>query len=220
MMIHVLNNSRFFARRVKTTGLWVMVPLIILILQACVPAEVREEKAEAPVVQEKAMQVSVSPSIENRFNQAVKLLQQKETEEATNKAIELLNSVITEEKRLPAPYVNRAIAYLRKNENKLAEENLISALKLEIGHPIANNELGLLYRKAGRFKAARVAYENALRAHPDYLPARINLGVLCDLYMHDFTCALEQYEQYLAYRPDDKNVTIWVADVKQRLASK
>jgi tetratricopeptide (TPR) repeat protein len=83
---------------------------------------------------------------------------------------------------------------------------------------VANNELGLLYRKEGKFNAARTAYENAIQKHPDYLPARKNLGVLCDLYLHDFNCALEQFEGYLELQPDDKTVTIWVADVKRRLA--
>ena len=132
-------------------------------------------------------------------------------------AIPVLNAVIEREKRLPAPYVNIAIAYNKLGDTKAAEENLISALKLDIGHPVANNELGLLYRKKGKFTAARVAYENAIKDHPEYLPAIRNLGVLCDLYMHDFDCALQQFEEYLESKPDDKTVAIWVADVKRRL---
>ena len=41
--------------------------------------------------------------------------------------------------------------------------------------------------------------------------------VLCDLYLHDFNCALEQFEDYLEQVPGDKEVAIWVADVKQRV---
>ncbi len=82
---------------------------------------------------------------------------------------------------------------------------------------MANNELGLLYRKSGKFNAARTAYENAIKDHPEYLPARRNLGVLCDLYLHDYECALRQFVEYLDLKPDDKTVAIWVADVKQRL---
>ena len=128
-----------------------------------------------------------------------------------------MNAVIEREKRLPAPYVNIAIAYNKSGDTEAAEENLISALKLDIGHPVANNELGLLYRKEGKFKAARVAYENAIKNNPEYLPAIRNLGVLCDLYMHDFDCALQQFEEYLELKPGDKTVAIWVADVKRRL---
>jgi Flp pilus assembly protein TadD len=138
-------------------------------------------------------------------------------EEKNSQAVSVLKSVIEREKRLPAPYVNIAIAYNRLGDAKAAEENLISALKLDIGHPVANNELGLLYRKSGKFKAARTAYENAIKEHPEYLPAIKNLGVLCDLYMHDYECALQQFEDYLELEPDDKTVSLWVVDVKRRL---
>lgn len=132
-------------------------------------------------------------------------------------AIEILKAVIEREQRLPAPYVNIAIAYTKTGDAKVAEENLIHALKLDIGHPEANNELGLLYRKAGKFNAARTAYQNAIKEHPDYLPAKRNLGVLCDIYMHDYVCALEQFENYLELSPGDKTVEIWAVDVKNRL---
>jgi tetratricopeptide (TPR) repeat protein len=132
-------------------------------------------------------------------------------------AVELLNTVVQREQRLPAPFVNLAIAQNKLGDKKAAEKNLIKALKLDIGHPVANNELGLLYRKTGKFNAARTAYQNAIKEHPDYLPAKRNLGVLCDLYLHDYDCALEQFEDYLELVPDDKEVVIWVADVKRRI---
>ena len=128
-----------------------------------------------------------------------------------------MKSVIEREKRLPAPYINIAIAYNKIGDTKAAEENLIHALKIDIGQPVANNELGLMYRKEGKFNAARTAYENAIKDNPQYLPAIRNLGVLCDLYLHDFQCALEQFEDYLEQKPDDKAAEIWVADVKRRL---
>jgi len=157
--------------------------------------------------------LDIDSDVEDDFKGAIVLMQ----EDKNAQAVSVLKSVIEREKRLPAPYVNIAIAYNRLGDTKAAEENLISALKLDIGHPVANNELGLLYRKSGKFKAARTAYENAIKEHPEYLPAIRNLGVLCDLYMHDYTCALQQFEDYLELKPDDKTVAIWVVDVKRRL---
>ncbi len=157
--------------------------------------------------------VQVDPDVELDFKGAIALMQQEQYAQA----VVVLKSVVEREQRLPAPFVNLAIAYNKLGDTKAAEENLIRALKLDIGHPVANNELGLLYRKQGRFKAARTAYENAIKEHPDYLPARRNLGVLCDLYLHDYECALEQFEEYIEQKPDDKTVAIWVADVKRRL---
>ncbi len=183
-----------------------------LLLFACAGGEIKDQP-DAIAIKKPMSHVDIDPDVELDFKSAIVLMQQGKYAQA----IPVLNAVIEREKRLPAPYVNVAIAHNKLGDTKAAEENLISALKLDIGHPVANNELGLLYRKKGRFKAARTAYENAIKEHPEYLPAIKNLGVLCDLYMHDFDCALQQFEDYLELKPDDKTVAIWIADVKQRL---
>ncbi len=187
--------------------------LLCVFLFSCAGGDLKQDHDSGAMMNKKSIHVEVDSDVESDFNSAIALLQQEEYAPA----IDILKTVIDREQRLPAPYVNIAIAYNRLGEPKDAELNLISALKLDIGHPIANNELGLLYRKAGKFNAARTAYENAINEHPDYLPAKRNLGVLCDLYMHDFKCALEQFEDYLELKPDDKTAAIWVADIKRRL---
>ena len=190
----------------------IMVLSVLMISCASNTTKVSQE----PVIGEQDEQhIDVDSDVQEDFSKAIVLLQQNNNEQAAV----ILESVIEREKRLPAPYVNLAIAQNRLGDTKAAEQNLISALKIDITHPVANNELGLLYRKEGKFNAARTAYENAIQKHPDYLPARKNLGVLCDLYLHDFNCALEQFEGYLERQPDDKTVAIWVADVKRRLAN-
>ncbi len=188
------------------------VVFVTLLLFACASGEITKETVTVEI-KKSTSYVDIDPDVELDFKKAIVLMQQ----EKYAQAIPVLNTVIEREKRLPAPYVNVAIAHNKLGDIKAAEENLISALKLDIGHPVANNELGLLYRKKGKFKAARTAYENAIKEHPEYLPAIKNLGVLCDLYMHDFDCALQQFEDYLELKPDDKTVVIWVADVKRRI---
>lgn len=190
----------------------ILITTLALVLASCAGQQVQKnEKA----VEKEALSdyVLVDAEVERDFNSAVLLMK----EEQYAQAVAVLKAVVEREQRLPAPYVDLAIAQNKLGDVKAAEENLINALKLDIHHPVANNELGLLYRKQGKFKAAQTAYENAIREHPDYLPARQNLGVLCDLYMHDFECALEQFQEYLDRKPDDKTVAIWVADVKRRL---
>lgn len=184
-----------------------------LLLISCAGGEVKQTDDGVVLIEKKLEHISIDSDVEQDFENAVALMQEGKNAQA----IAVLKTVIEREQRLPAPYVNIAIAYNKLGDVKAAEENLISALKLDIGHPVANNELGLLYRKLGRFKAARTAYENAIKDYPDYLPVKRNLGVLCDLYMHDLNCALEQFENYLEMKPDDKTAAIWVADVKHRL---
>ena len=147
------------------------------------------------------------------FDRAVAMLKDEDYDEA----IALLEKVIGKSPGVTAPYVDIAIAYQRTGRPELAEENLKTALKLFPEHPVACNEYGLLYRRSGRFTEARAMYEKAIARFPDYYPARRNLGIVCDLYLNDPACALEHYEIYSEARPYDKQVKLWVADLRARL---
>lgn len=161
----------------------------------------------------KSQDIAVSSEVQQTFDQALKLLQEKQYDTA----ITLLNNVVEREKRLTAPYINLAMAYRHKGDDKLAEENLLKALAIDKTEPVANNELGIIYRKQGRFKDAKKVYITALTEYPDYLPVIKNLGILCDIYMRDPQCALEQFEKYQQQVPDDKTIKVWIADLKARM---
>ena len=214
--------NRFFinslSREIEMTGIFhkLLVCLLCVSLFSCAGggSKLSTDKADKPETAEGGIvYVNVDPEVEFDYIKALTLLQEGDFKQA----VDILKTVIEREQRLSAPFINIAIAQHKLDDTTAAEENLVKALKLDSSHPIANNELGLLYRKTGKFKEARAAYENAISEHPDYLPAKINLGVLCDLYMHDFECALEQFEDYLELKPDDKTVSIWLVDVKNRL---
>lgn len=158
-------------------------------------------------------QFGVDPKIRGEFNQAVMYLNQQNYPEA----IKLLLAVAGKTSKFSAPYINLGIAYAHTDDMEKAEENLKKALDINNQHPVAQNELGLVYRKTGRYVEARQLYETLLALYPDFLPARKNLGVLCDIYIQDLNCALEQYEEYLRGIPEDEKVKIWVADVKSRM---
>ena len=147
------------------------------------------------------------------FDRAVTLLKNEEYDEA----IALLERVTGMSPGVTAPYVDLAIAYRHTGSLKQAEENLKTALELFPGHPVASNEYGLVYRRTGRFDEARAMYEKALARFPDYYPAHRNLGILCDLYMNDLSCALEHYEIYGEANPSDEQVKLWIADLHARL---
>jgi tetratricopeptide (TPR) repeat protein len=158
-------------------------------------------------------QFGVDPKIRGEFNQAVMYLNQQNYAEA----IKLLLAVAGKTSKFSAPYINLGIAYARTEDLENAEKNLKKALDINNQHPVAQNELGMVYRKTGRYAEARQLYETLLVLYPDFLPARKNLGVLCDIYIQDLNCALEQYEEYLRGIPEDEKVKIWVADVKSRM---
>jgi len=147
------------------------------------------------------------------FERAVTMIKDQDYDTA----IGLLEKVIGNSPGVTAPYVNIAIAYMHIDKPEQAEKHLKTALEMVPEHPVASNEYGLLLRKAGRFAEARTIYEKTLATFPDYYPARRNLGILCDLYLSDEVCALEQYEIYSEAVPGDEQVKIWVADLRARL---
>jgi len=155
----------------------------------------------------------VDPEIKDEFQQAVAMLKLEKYPDA----IRLLKTVTGKTSKFTAPFIDLGIAYANTSAYDKAEESLKKALSINPTHPVALNELGLVYRKTGRYSDARKLYEKLLQTYPDYLPAHKNLGVLCDIYIQDLSCALEQYEAYLQVKPDDQKVKIWVADVKSRM---
>jgi tetratricopeptide (TPR) repeat protein len=116
-----------------------------------------------------------------------------------------------------APLVN--VAILQRNAGHLdqAEETLKSAVAHERGSAVAWSELGATQRMRGEFKDAASSYEQAIAADPRYAPAWRNLGVLSDLYLGDPGRALTAFEQYRQLTGEDKPVSGWIAELRQRL---
>lgn len=82
--------------------------------------------------------------------------------------------------------------------------------------PAALNAQGVEHREAGRFEAARAAYEQAIAVDARFAPAQLNLGILWDLYLHDAAQAMARYDAYQALAGTDATVARWIADLKNR----
>ncbi len=147
------------------------------------------------------------------YETALSYLQQGRHDEG----IELLEQVAAAAPELSAPRIDLGIARHRAGDLEAAESSLLLALESNPEQPVAHNELGIIYRKTGRFDEARKSYEAALAIYPGFHFARRNLAILCDLYLADPECALENYEAYMKTVPSDEEASMWIADIRYRL---
>jgi Flp pilus assembly protein TadD len=156
--------------------------------------------------------VHVAGDVRTDYDSAIRLLEQKQYEQG----IPLLVKVTQSAPDLTAAHVDLGIAYSRSGDLEKAQVSLKRALELNPRHPVAYNELGLVYRRKGEFAAARASYEKALEVFPGFHFARLNLAILCDLYLADRSCALDNYVAYSQAVPEDKQAPMWIADLRAR----
>jgi tetratricopeptide (TPR) repeat protein len=118
--------------------------------------------------------------------------------------------------RLAAPFVNLGILYRKSGHLDQSEEALKSAVERNGASALAWNELGATQRLRGEFPDAAASYEKAIAADSNFAPAYRNLGVVSDLYLGDPERALTALERYKELTGEDRPVTSWIAELRQR----
>ena len=188
----------------------------VLVLTGCAVTEAERSRASIDSIDDVGFTISedvrVGGSVRSNYQLALGHLEQGRHEEG----VALLESIAAETPQLSAPLIDLGIAYRRVGDFEVAERNLLLAVEVNPEHPVARNELGIVYRQTGRFEEARASYEAALAIYPNYHYARRNLAILCDLYLSDLGCALENYEAYMAMVPADEEASIWISDIRAR----
>ena len=155
----------------------------------------------------------IGGDVRAEYEIALSYLQQGRHDEG----IALLEQVAEAAPELSAPRIDLGVAQHRAGNLEAAEKHLLLALESNPEQPVAHNELGIIYRKTGRFAEARKSYESALAVYPGFHFARRNLAILCDLYLADLDCALQNYEAYMKTVPSDEEASMWIADLRYRL---
>jgi predicted Zn-dependent protease len=122
--------------------------------------------------------------------------------------------------QLAGPHVNLGILHRKAGRLDPAVESLRAAVERNPASAVAWNELGVTLRMRGNFQDAQAAYERAIAADPAFAPAHRNLGVLRDLYLGDAPGALEALLQYQALTGEERPVTGWIAELRQRTGIK
>jgi tetratricopeptide (TPR) repeat protein len=118
--------------------------------------------------------------------------------------------------QLATPYVNLGILYRKTGHLDLSEDALKTAVERNEGSAVAWTELGATQRMRGEFPNAAASYEHAIAADPNFAPAYRNLGVVSDLYLGDPERALTAFERYKEITGEEKPVSGWIAELRQR----
>ena len=105
----------------------------------------------------------------------------------------------------PAGWLKLGSAQLRLQDLASAEKSFSIALNLNQNNAEALNGLGLARVGRDRSREAAQFFAAAVRYHPDYAPAILNLATVAHEHLHDDKLALENYRAYLALTPRRTN---------------
>lgn len=153
---------------------------------------------------------------QEKFTRALQLMQADDWAIAE----QMLSEITQDQPELAGPWVNLALSQLALGDRDRAQASLAQALVANPYNCDALNQLGMLAREAGEFSQAEEHYTRCIEANPTYLAARLNLGILYDLYMGRYGEALAVYQDYqLARSEPDPRVNGWLLDLERRVAA-
>jgi len=98
-------------------------------------------------------------------------------------------------------YVYQGDKEYKKSHLQKAINNYIKALDLYPGHVKARYNLGNIYVAYEDYNSAVLCYEESLKYNPDFVNARLNLGIVLSEEILDFDRAIDQYIHVVSSTP-------------------
>lgn len=203
-----------------------ILPLLLLAACSSQPSKVDEqpeqltepeessEKTDDSEQQDESADGEVPTALSNLYKRGVTLMKSERYPQAKN----LWLAASERYPDFPGIWVNLALSQYHVESYTEARESLTTALMLDAEFCPAHKTLGLVARELGDFPLSEQSYISAIECAPEDGNVRRNLGILYDLYMHDEQRALEQYEAAKRlYFAKDKNLEIWITNLKSRL---
>ena len=162
------------------------------------------------------------PQTDMETDSAVQMLQKQADESLRageiDLAIEQFTALLKADPSVRQTYTRLGLSYLIKQDNKQAKQAFINAIEQDKNDAIAYNHLAVIQRQEGLFQQALDNYKNAINADNDYANAYLNLGILYDIYLQDFSKAQQQYVVYQRLTDSsNENVDKWLIDIKRRI---
>ena len=128
--------------------------------------------------------------------------------------------VTASQPKLAGPWVNLGLIAQQQGDQEAALAHFDAALKANRYSCDAWNAKGIVLRQLGRFEQAEAAYQACIAADPKFADARLNLGILYELYMGDYPQALVAYQGYQqTLNTQDQRLAMWIADLERRAAA-
>lgn len=168
-----------------------LIILLSLLITACGGGGANLKQTEETVA---ATTQEASLSVRESFADAVALLDIDDYQGA----IDILEQINSQNDQLAGVHANLGIAYGQLEKYTEAKDALETAVSLNADNPQILNAMALAYRNSGDFNAAKETYIKNIEINPGNVRTHLNLGILCDIYMNDLTCAIDNYKAYEA----------------------
>lgn len=120
---------------------------------------------------------------------------------------------------LSAPALaSQAIIAMRRDDWAGAEQSLQASIQQGVESEQLYNLLGISLMRQGKFNEAVKAYQRAVEKNPSYAAAYKNVGILYELYLHDYTRAAQAYRAYIQLNgKDTSEVQTWLNSLQRKL---